>query len=183
LRSLVLDRLSESASYVSELGREFEGEFDHPKIKTQIWSLLKNDLCPSGVVVRLPVKNRHNNELVLYALKKKGEGLLHRSLVSMAEPVVSSVCASCVRGDPHSGSDLIGSDAESGVAIEVETGLKENLETFVEKQIPDRLENYNHVVVVVPNEDQRTRFASELASLPVPVVLMPDLEETLERWF
>jgi len=175
----VLRLLSDKASFVSQMGRDLANVYQKEanKLKVDIHVVLK-DLVASGVVCKYPLRDRWGRLRVFYWLREKGESPFHKTLVDYvrSELVRHKIELFIETFNADLGFEFKGKK----IAVECETGLKEDLKPF-RNEVLRRFPKFNEVWVVVPTKGDKSRYLSVLGGVKnVFVLTLADLRSKLE---
>ena len=140
------------------------------KFKAELHRLL-GELIAEGIVAKEEFIGVDGVRRVLYWLKEKGESPLHLALVDNTYNLLrefgnARIC------DTREGPDII----FENIAVECETGLKEDLESF-RLQIEKRMKDFEDIWVVCPNEKVAERHMQVVGK----VFTIPELRRVLGR--
>ncbi len=153
----ILDYLAKfEIGYVTRMAKDLSPVLgkDYSRLKFDISRIFKR-LVARGIVSKSEFINENGIRIVYYWLKDKGESPFHRILVSSTCKVLSM---NNISYDISNEPDLIAHIDNRRIAIECETGLKEDLNTY-RRQIVRRLrQGYDEVWTICPTPKIAERY-------------------------
>ena len=128
---------------------------DHSRLKADINRIFKR-LVAQGIVSKADFINENGTRIVYYWLKEKGESPFHKILVNSTCKLLMT--AGITYELPKEGADVIAYTDGKIVAIECETGLKEDLNAYKEQVLKRFKQRFDEVWTICPTPDIAERY-------------------------
>ncbi len=128
---------------------------DHSRLKADINRIFKR-LIAQGIVSKSDFVNENGTRIVYYWLKEKGESPFHRILVNSTCKLL--MAAGITYELPREGPDVIAHVNSKIVAVECETGLKDDLNSYKEQVLKRFEQGFDEVWAICPTRDVAERY-------------------------